>query len=187
MKIDDLPTPALLLDAEIFEANVNSMAQFVRTAGKRLRPHVKAHKCVEIARHQLRAGAVGVCAATVREAESMVQGGIPDILLTSPVADPGKCARMAGLAASASIAVIVDDAEQVRMYSAAAAAAGTKLDVLIDLDVGDHRTGIQPGIPGRELATRVASDANLRFRGLQAYSVRGSHLLVSEDREAFAA
>jgi D-serine deaminase-like pyridoxal phosphate-dependent protein len=174
----------LLLDAELFELNISAMAEHVSRAGKRLRPHAKAHKCVEIARRQVNALAAGVCVATVPEAELMVRAGIPGVLLTSPIADPAKCMRMAELAAlAADTAVVVDHVKQARMYSSAAEQAGVTLNVLVDIDVGDHRTGISPGEPALQLAEAIRSDRNLSFAGLQAYSVRASHI---EDMEARA-
>jgi D-serine deaminase-like pyridoxal phosphate-dependent protein len=173
VKLQELPTPALLLDIDTFESNIRQMAAHVSRAGKALRPHAKAHKCVEIAKRQLSAGAIGVCVATVAEAELMVKAGIPGVLLTSPIADRQKCSRIAGLAPD--IAVVVDHPEQVRMYGTVAAAARVTLDVLIDVDVGDHRTGIAPGAPALELARLVLRTPGLRFKGLQAYSVRASH------------
>lgn len=177
MIIGDLPTPALLLDRDVFEANLRRMADFAARAGKKLRPHAKAHKCVEIARRQIGMGAVGVCVATVNEAELMVRSGIADVLLTSPIADRLKCERVAALGGA--VAVVVDHAEQVELY------AGTRaeLDVLIDLDVGDHRTGVAPGEPALELARLIRSKPNLTFTGLQAYSVRASHMA---DRAEFS-
>src|SRR5580692_11173041 len=90
----EIPTPALLLDLDAFEGNLELMADRVKQSGKSLRPHAKAHKCVEIARRQIAAGAVGVCVATVTEAELMASAGITGLLLTSPLADPLKMARV---------------------------------------------------------------------------------------------
>src|SRR5262245_26481388 len=102
MRLQDLPTPALLLDADLFESNIRRMADHAAGAGKKLRPHAKAHKCVEIAKRQIAAGAVGVCAATVNETEMMARGGITNVLLTSPISDHNKCARIASLAGKGS-------------------------------------------------------------------------------------
>ncbi len=183
MKIAELPTPALLLDLELFESNLRRMADYVAQNGKKLRPHAKAHKCVEIAKRQIEFGAVGVCVATVSEAELMSRAGIP-ALLTSPLADTAKCARIATLS---NVAVVVDHQEQVELYAAAASSAGTKIEVLVDLDVGDHRTGIAPGEPALELARTILSKPSLLFRGLQAYSGRASHMLQSEGQAPFSA
>jgi D-serine deaminase-like pyridoxal phosphate-dependent protein len=171
----DLPTPALLLDLDLFEGNIRKMQSAVASAGKRLRPHAKAHKCVEIARRQMEAGAVGVCVATLSEMAWMTAAGIP-VLLTTPVADAVKTHMVAGIVArGGDVQVVVDHMEQAAMYSGSAVSAGVTLNVLVDLDVGDHRTGI----PCDERAVRLAKDveagANLKFAGLQAYSVSGSH------------
>jgi aspartate/methionine/tyrosine aminotransferase/D-serine deaminase-like pyridoxal phosphate-dependent protein len=169
MTIHDLPTPALLLDLDLFEANLHRMAEHARKAGKRLRPHAKAHKCVEIAKRQIAAGAVGVCAATVAEAELMVRGGIEDVLLTTPVMDPLKGARIAAL--TPHVKVVVDHEQQVEMYEA----AGATLDVLVDMDTGDGRTGVASVECAVALARRILGSKRLRFAGLQAYSVQASH------------
>jgi D-serine deaminase-like pyridoxal phosphate-dependent protein len=185
MTLQDLSTPALLLDVDIFESNLRFMADRVSAAGKALRPHAKAHKCVEVARRQIEAGAVGVCVATVDEAEVMVRAGVSDILLTSPIAGARKCSRLAALAQH--LSVVVDHAEQIALYDAAAQRAGSQLGVLVDLDVGDHRTGVSPGQPVVRLAEQVLASHSLIFRGLQAYSVRASHLHEADNRAEYSA
>lgn len=188
MRVEQLPTPALLLHADIFESNLRRMAEHAVRSGKQLRPHAKAHKCVEIARRQIAAGAVGVCVATVSEAELMARSGIASLLLTSPIADRSKCDRMAALAGLVpDVRVVVDHEEQVKLYAAAARANSVTLHVLVDLDVGDHRTGITPGAPALELARTIVGEKELEFGGLQAYSVRASHLSVTEGRSEFSA
>jgi D-serine deaminase-like pyridoxal phosphate-dependent protein len=177
----NLMTPALLLDLEQFESNIRRMQNAVTASGKALRPHAKAHKCVEIARRQIEAGAVGVCAATVAEMELMCAAGI-SVLLTTPVASENKTDRIAALARSgADVRVVVDHPIQVRLYQDSAAPAGTVLKVLVDLDVGDHRTGIPCDERAITLAELVNAAPNLQLVGLQAYSVSGSH---SEGRAA---
>jgi D-serine deaminase-like pyridoxal phosphate-dependent protein len=126
---------------------------------------------VEIARRQLAAGAVGVCVATVAEAEMMSQAGITGLLLTSPLADPLKMGRIANTGAM----VVVDHADQVGWYNTAAQSAGRAIDVLIDLDVGDHRTRAGSTEQAIEIAKAIEHASHLRFRGLQGYSVSGSH------------
>lgn len=165
---NQIPTPALLLDADLLEANLARMAQAVKKFGKQLRPHAKAHKCVEIARRQIAHGACGISVATVAEAELMAANAIPGILLTSPLGDPAKIARVAATGAMA----VVDHVQQVEWYEAAAA---RPIDLLIDLDVGDHRTGAGSPPQALEIARAIGKSSNLRLRGLQAYSVSGSH------------
>lgn len=178
-----LPTPALLLDLDKFEINLARMAAHVEKSGKSLRPHAKAHKCVEIARRQIAAGAIGVCVATVAEAELMAAAGIPGLLLTSPVADPIKIVRIAQTGAM----VVVDHPQQVAWYDQAAGATGRKLDVLVDLDVGDHRTGARSPEDAAEIAEAVDQATHLELRGLQAYSVLGSHAGGLDERKRVSA
>lgn len=170
----EILTPALLLDLDAFEANLSRMVEQVRRCGKALRPHAKAHKCVEIAKRQLAAGACGACVATLAEAELMAKGGITGLLLTSPVADPAKIARIAATGAM----VVVDHIQQVEWYQN----AGGKIDVLVDLDVGDHRTGARSLAQALEIAEAVDRASNLNLRGLQAYSVVGSHASPDQER-----
>ena len=173
----EILTPALLLDLDAFEANLARMMEHVKRSGKALRPHAKAHKCVEIARRQLAAGACGVCVATLAEAELMSKGGITGLLLTSPVADPQKIARLVETGAM----VVVDHVQQAEWYQDAARSVGRKIDVLIDLDVGDHRTGARSTAQAVEIAEAVDRASHLQLRGLQAYSVVGSHADPGED------
>lgn len=173
----DLPTPALLLDLDSFEFNIRKMQAALAGAGKQFRPHAKAHKCAEIARRQVRAGAAGVCVATLSEMELMTSAGI-GVLLTTPVAARLKTDRVAAMARERSnveIRVVVDHEDQARLYQDSATHYGITLNVLVDLDIGDHRTGIPCDERAIALARRIDSAPNLRFRGLQGYSVSGSH------------
>lgn len=175
----EIPTPALILDLDAFEANLALMMAQMKRSGKNLRPHAKAHKCVQIARRQIAAGAIGVCVATVPEAEVMARAGIAGLLLTSPLADPLKMARAVKTAAM----VTVDHVQQVTWYQEAASAAGKKVDVLVDLDVGDHRTGASSVKQAIEIAQSVEGSANLRLRGIQGYSGRSAHGANAEERK----
>jgi D-serine deaminase-like pyridoxal phosphate-dependent protein len=178
MTKSQLPTPALLLDLDKFEINLARMAKQIANTGKSIRPHAKAHKCVEIARRQIEAGAIGVCVATVPEAELMAKAGIRGLLLTSPVADPLKIARIVQTGAMA----VVDHLRQVAWYQEAALATNGVVDILVDLDVGDHRTGAATLEQALEIAEAVERTSHLRLRGLQAYSVYGSHGTGREER-----
>ncbi len=175
---NDIPTPALLVDLDAFDANLLRMAEHARHSGKQFRPHAKAHKCIEIAKRQLAAGACGICVATLSEAELMANSGISGLLLTSPVADPRKMGSIVQTGAM----VVVDHIKQVEGYEEAARKAGRIVDVLIDLDVGDHRTGAIPGPQAFEIAKAVDNASHLNLRGIQAYSVRGSHGASLEER-----
>ncbi|HTA68395.1 MAG TPA: DSD1 family PLP-dependent enzyme [Bryobacteraceae bacterium] len=166
-----LPTPALLMDLDAMEANLTRMADRVKQCGKKLRPHAKAHKCVDIAKRQIAAGATGISVATLAEAELLSKAGIPNLLLTSPVADPLKIARIVQTGAM----VAVDHVQQAAWYEEAAAKARRTVDVLIDLDVGDHRTGARSTEQALDIAQAVDRAAHLRLKGLQGYSGRASH------------
>jgi len=178
----DLPTPALLVDLDRFESNIQKMQAAVSGSGKQLRPHAKAHKCVEISRRQMNAGAVGVCVATISELQWMAGAGI-GVLLTTQVASRFKNDHIAALTKSgADIRVVVDHPDQANLYQDSAAQKGTDLRVLVDLDIGDHRTGIPCDERAIALARQIDGSKNLIFAGLQAYSVSGSHTEGAEER-----
>jgi 3-hydroxy-D-aspartate aldolase len=179
----EIPTPALLLDLDAFELNLRRMAAAAAQAGKKLRPHAKAHKCPEIAKRQIALGACGVCVATVAEAELMAKAGVEGLLLTSPLADPHKMSRLVATGAMA----VVDHLRQVELYQEAACAADTPLSLLIDLDVGDHRTGAASLDRALAIAQAIDRASHLRLRGVQAYSVAGSHERDIEDRRRICA
>jgi D-serine deaminase-like pyridoxal phosphate-dependent protein len=180
----ELPTPALLVDLDALESNLTKLQTTVSAARKQLRPHVKAHKCVEIARRQVHAGAVGVCVATLSEMELMTSAGI-GVLLTTPVASPVKTDLIAEwIRGDAHVRAVVDHPFQVQLYQESAARAGVTIPLLVDLDIGDHRTGIPCDERAISLALEIASSTNLRFAGLQAYSVSGSHTEGWEARRA---
>jgi len=174
-----LATPALILDLPRFERNVAAMAAHCAKAGIALRPHAKTHKCVEIARRQMAAGAVGICCAKLGEAEAMGGGGIGSILITSPVVAPRAIERVMRLNAEVEDLILVADcAENAEALNRAAREAGKPLSVLVDLDIGLHRTGIRPGADALALVQRIDEADYLIFRGLQAYA---GHLMHVED------
>ncbi len=180
----DLPTPALLVDAEALERNLAKMAAHARAKKIGLRPHVKTHKCPILAKKQIALGAIGVCAAKLSEAEVMVDAGIDRVLVTSPLASADKFARAAALAKRApGLQLVVDAVGAVRALEAAAAPAGITLGVLIDLDTGTRRTGIQPGEPALALAREIAAAKHLRFDGLQAYAGHVMHVVGRAERK----
>lgn len=178
----DLATPALLLDLDGFEQNVAKMASATKAAKRALRPHAKTHKCPEIARAQVRAGASGLCVGTLYEAEVMAAHGIPGVFLTSELVGKPKLQRWLKLAAAhRDLMVVVDNAAGARELSEAAVAAKLDLNVMLDLRVGG-RTGITPGPPAVELAQEVARLPRLKLRGIQAYAGQASHTIGFEKR-----
>src|SRR6266705_3261533 len=182
--LDEVDTPALVLDLDALEGNVSRMADAVKESGVRLRPHAKSHKCAEIARAQVAAGAVGVCCQKVSEAEALAQGGVADVLVTNEIVGKQKLARLARLVREAKVGVLADDAANVADLDAAARAEGVRLDVLVEVNVGADRCGIEPGEPALALARRIAALGNLRFAGLHAYHGSAQHLRGAEERRA---
>lgn len=181
----DLPTPALLLDLHAFEDNIAVMAGHLRARNKAFRPHGKTHKCPEVAKALLRAGAIGCCAARLSEAEVFAASGIPGLLITTAVISKGKIARAVALAASAPDTMfVVDDRQNVRDLNEAAAANANRepLNLLVDLNFG--RTGITPGQPAVELAQLIDSLPNVTFRGLQSYDGAAAHTTPFDARAA---
>jgi D-serine deaminase-like pyridoxal phosphate-dependent protein len=181
---DTIPTPALIVDLDAFEANLKKMADFCAAAKRGFRPHAKTHKCPAIARRQIAAGAVGICVATVPELEAMAAAGIGGLLLTSPIVEPGKIDRVVALAkAGHKLMLAIGNAREAELLAAAAESAQIELDVLVDVDVGDKRTGCLPGAPAVDLARRIAGSKRLRVRGVQAYAGHASHTVGFDERQ----
>jgi 3-hydroxy-D-aspartate aldolase len=133
---------------------------------------------------QMALGAVGVCCQKVSEAEALVEGGVPDVLIANEVVGAFKLKRLAALAKQARVAVCADDAGNIAAIDAAAREAGVTLDVLVEINVGANRCGVEPGEPALALAKQIAGSANLRFAGLQAYQGTAQHLRKVEERRA---
>ncbi len=183
-RLEEVDTPALILDLDAFEANLRTLADAVRGTGVRVRTHAKTHKCPDVAKRQMALGAVGACCQKVSEAEAMVAGGIGDVLVTNEIVGAAKLERLAQLARRAKIGVCVDDAGNARELDAAAGRAGVTLDVYLELEVGMGRCGVAPGEPALALAKAVAACPHLRFAGLQAYNGRAQHVRTLTERRA---
>jgi 3-hydroxy-D-aspartate aldolase len=182
-----LSTPCLLLDAEAFEQNLAAMMERVRRYGRELRPHVKAHKCAAIGRRQLEAGAIGLCCATVREAEVMAEAGLEGILVTSPVTAPAMIERLAWVRERVSDLAVVVDSDVGVDAAARGFSAERPLGVLVEIDVGQGRTGVTRPKDAVRLARRAAGLPGLRYRGIQAYYGHLQHVPAYADRKARAA
>ncbi len=177
----EIPTPALVIDLPAFEANLARMAAHCKAEGLGLRPHAKTHKCAEIARRQLAAGAIGICCAKLAEAEALAAEGIQKILLTSPLVTQGSIARAVALNAQIEeLIIVVDHPDGARDLDVAARAADKPVRVLIDVDVGLHRTGMELGQDFEPLARLIDDAKGLTFCGLQGYA---GHLMHLEDTE----
>lgn len=172
----DLDTPVLVVDLDALERNLDRMAVTARAAGIALRPHVKTHKSVTIARMQLERGAVGICVQTVSEAEAMVAGGIQDVFVANEVVGAGKIRRLARLAREATITVCVDDPGNLDDLGSAVRRAGSSVGVIVEMNTAEYRAGVPPGEPILRLAQRVESTPSLRFVGIQAYNGVAQHI-----------
>jgi len=182
MREDEIDTPALLLDLDAFEFNLDRMAALLARTGAKLRAHAKTHKSPVIAKLQMARGAVGQCVQKVTEAEVLAWGGIPDILVSNEVVGTTKLARLCALAKITHVAVCADDAAQVSALEAAAGSAGIRLPVLVEIDVGAARCGVAPGPDAVALAQRIAGSKHLIFGGLQAYHGSAQHKRTVAER-----
>ncbi|MCI0753775.1 DSD1 family PLP-dependent enzyme [Teichococcus vastitatis] len=184
MREEEVDTPALILDLDAFEANLDAMAGYLAPTGTRLRAHAKTHKSPVVALQQIRRGAVGQCVQKVAEAEALAWGGVPDILVSNEVVAPRKLARLCALSRISRVALCADHYEAVTLAEQAAEAAGLRLSVLVEIDVGAGRCGVAPGPEAVALASRIAGSPHLRFGGLQAYHGSAQHIRASEGRAA---
>ena len=178
LSLDELDTPALLLDLEALDWNIATMSRCFREQGLAWRPHAKAFKCPAIA-HQLRkAGAIGVTVAKVSEAEVMAAGGIDDILIAHLVVGPRKISRLAALQRQADVKVTVDHTDHIEPLARGAREAGVTIGVLVDIDLGMKRCGVDSPESALRLARQVAAADGLRFDGLMGYE---GHTLMIDD------
>jgi D-serine deaminase-like pyridoxal phosphate-dependent protein len=185
--ISDLSTPQVLVDRTRLLNNIGRVQSLADAAGLALRPHAKTHKSPLIARWQIDRGAVGICCAKVAEAEVFVDAGIDNIRLPYPV-NPRNAERVLTLMERASISIIVDHLAVARGWSDAMQKAGPTLDVLVKVDVGFHRCGIDPDAPDAAAFIRtVASMGGLRLRGLLSHAGHGYDATSEDQLRAIAA
>ncbi len=166
MHISELETPALLVDKRRLDANIQEMADLTSSHGKRLRPHIKTHKCVELMRLQLGAGAVGITAAKVSEAEVMVNGGASDVFIANQVIGDTKASRLASLARRASISLGVDTVAGVQFAARAAREHDVNLGVMIEVDTGLGRAGVRTINEATELVRCLLAEPSLHVLGV---------------------
>lgn len=177
--IHDLPTPALIVDVAALDRNIARMAAFFADGGCRLRPHFKAHKTPAIAQRQLAAGScVGITCATVGEAE-VIKDLCGDLLIANEIVTPDKCSRVAALSRGRRVTVAVDSLRGLETLAAASRSAGVTTGVLVDVNVGQGRCGVEPGEPAVTLARCVAETTGLNLRGVMGYE---GHLQPLRDR-----
>jgi D-serine deaminase-like pyridoxal phosphate-dependent protein len=163
--LKDIDTPALLLDAVAMERNLKRMAEFAVLHHINLRPHAKIYKATpQLARLQMAAGAIGITCAKLCEAETLVEAGIQDILIANQIVGALKMARLANLARSSRVMVAVDSFENVTEIDQATQAAGVRIGVLIEVNIGHNRCGVAPFAPVADLAGFILGKPGLEFR-----------------------
>ncbi len=185
--LSTIETPALVLDRMALARNIAAMAASAKARGIALRPHAKTHKSAEIARLQVEAGAIGICCATVAEIEAMAAAGLPGLMLTTPVADTPKLARLAKIARDIELAVVVDHPDQVAMLGAQLGSEGPALRVLVDIDVGQRRTGVCAPADSVEMARAIVAAPCMIFAGIQGFAGHVQHMIAAGERETGAA
>lgn len=189
--VADLETPALVIDLAVLDANIARMVATARKAGSRLRPHVKTHRMAAVADRLRRAGAEGICCAKVGEAEAFADAGFDDIFIANQVVGASRLIRLVELAARTRLAVGVDHAEHVGMLGAAFAAASAMIDVSIEIDTGQRRTGLATAEPAVALAQQILHADGLNLRGIytheghdyQAADPAGVHVAAAESQQ----
>jgi len=182
---DELPTPSLILDLDLFESNIEKMSLHAKSCSIQLRPHAKTHKCPEIARRQIQAGALGVCTSTIHEAEVLAKGGVKGLLITSEMVGLNKISRLVKLTHSHPDTMsVVDDITHAEQLNDAAQAETVHLNVMVDIDPIGRRTGTAPGDQAMSLAEVIMKLPNLNLRGIHSYSGTSSHVTGFVERKA---
>lgn len=184
MKINEIETPALILDKQTFEYNLERMDQLLEGTTMKLRPHYKSNKCAEIAKLQIKRGAAGITCAKLGEAEDLANAGIENILIANQVVQPSKVKRVAELAKDHYIIICVDDKDNIKALSDAAMEAGSQIHVLVEYEVGMKRCGVDTYDEFIELAELIDKSEGLIFEGIQAYGGHMAHEHSLETRIA---
>jgi len=173
LRVDDIDTPAPVVDLDRVERNLKRAADYFDEKKIALRPHIKTHKIVEFSRRQVELGAVGITCQKLGEAEVMVDGGITDILMTFPILGKSKLERLVALAKRARMSAVTDSAEVADGIAGAAAAAGVRIELLVECDTGSGRCGVQNAAEATALAERIANTKGVAFGGLMVYPPAG--------------
>ena len=188
--VDAIDTPALVVDLDAANRNLQRMAEFAERHNVRLRPHAKLHKSAAFAHMQLQAGAVGLCTQTVAEAEALAAGGIKDLFISNEIIAPAKLHRVAALAhqlkgRGGQLAIAVDSELGIERLAQAMRLTNATIDVFVEVDIGQGRCGVAPGSAVVDLVRTLASRApSLRYAGLQAYHGGAQHLRSVAERRA---
>jgi D-serine deaminase-like pyridoxal phosphate-dependent protein len=183
VKLSEIDTPALLLDLDAMKRNLAKMAGFFSAEATKLRPHYKNHKCPTLARRQIEAGAIGMTCATLSEAEALVANGIGNILISSEIAGDRKIHRYVDLARQSDVIAVVDNLKAAKAIARAGREAACRIGVLVDVNVGQNRTGVQPGQPVLDLAREVLQEG-LCLRGLMGYEGHVAHRVEGPEKDS---
>jgi D-serine deaminase-like pyridoxal phosphate-dependent protein len=179
---DQIETPALLLDLDVFESNIKIMSDFMNSKSASLRPHFKTFKCPPIAQRLIASGAKGITCSKLSEAETLVASGIRDVLIANQIVDPVKIYKLAGLAkGEAKITVAVDNPENIEDLSKATVLLGSTIYCLVEVDVGMGRCGVNTPGEVLSLAKKISGSKGLVFEGIQAYE---GHVILNPNLEA---
>ncbi len=183
MTKDLLPTPCMVLDLDMFNANIKYMAETTKANGISVRPHVKVHKSVDVAKHQMAAGAIGLTCATIAEAELFSNAGIQGVLWTKQPVGINNTLRAVALSKKdPTFMFVTDDAQVVDLVEAAAAAHNAKVRIAVSVNTGSNRQGIEAGQPAADLAKKIASSKRMQFEGFMVYSGAAGHTKGFETR-----
>jgi D-serine deaminase-like pyridoxal phosphate-dependent protein len=186
MHVEELDTPVLVIDLDVLERNIEGMADAARRAGVALRPHTKTHKSPEIARMQLEAGASGITVAKLGEAEVMADAGFDDILVAYPIVGDDKLARLRALRERARVRVSLDSLEVAEGVGRIGRETGDPVELLVEVDTGQHRLGRPPGAPTVELVTEIAQLEGIEIVGLLSHGGH-AYAATAEELPALAA
>lgn len=181
----ELTTPSLLLDLDVVDRNIATMASAAAALGVGVRPHVKAHKCVQLAQRQVDGGSIGLTCATAAELEAMTATSADELLLANEIIDPRKLDRIAVVARDRAVALAVDDEEHVELAATAARRAGAVMGIVVEVDIGMRRAGVRSSGAAARLAEAVTKRTELSFRGLHAYE--GHCVMIGDAGERIAA
>jgi D-serine deaminase-like pyridoxal phosphate-dependent protein len=165
----ELETPALLIDLEILEGNIKRLSAFCRQHNINWRPHVKAVKVPELARKEIDEGAIGVTCGKLHEAEIMIYAGIKDVLISNQVVGAARISRLLNIVERGTVTIAVDCAENAKAVSDAAEQAGKVVRVVIEVNIGMNRAGVEPGQPVADLAASIGRLRGLKFMGVTGY------------------
>lgn len=180
MKVENIPTPALIIDLDAMERNMETMNGILARGKLALRPHYKSNKCNDIVKMQLARGAKGITCAKLSEAYDLVEAGTEDVLIANEIQDKGKLAEVARLANCCHLAIAMDSMENIRNLEAAAAVQGSTVYCLVEYEIGMGRCGVDNLESAYALAKAITESPHLKFQGIQAYA---GHLSHEENKE----